>query len=271
MVLRNKWKTRQLDYVLAFPQAPAEREMYMKIPKGIKVNGTTDYVLKVEKNIYGQKQAGRVWNKHLVRKLIEKVGFRQSAYDECLFYKGNVIYVLYTDDSILAGPDDKELDDIIQQIAAAGLDITEEERGLEDFLGVNIERTPEGGFHLSQPQLIEQILIDLNLQGEGVKIRDTPATSSVTLSEFPGSADHDQHFHYRSVLGKLNYLEKSTRPDIAYAVHQCARFSQRPKVEHAKAVKMIGWYLRGTKNRGIYLRPTDDSFTVWADADYSGN
>ena len=33
MVLKNKWKTRQLDYVLAFPQAPAESEMYMKIPK----------------------------------------------------------------------------------------------------------------------------------------------------------------------------------------------------------------------------------------------
>ena len=35
MTLRNKWKTRQLDYVLAFPQAPVERELYMQIPKGI--------------------------------------------------------------------------------------------------------------------------------------------------------------------------------------------------------------------------------------------
>ena len=34
MVLRNGWKTRQLDYVLAFPQAPVEGEMYMQIPKG---------------------------------------------------------------------------------------------------------------------------------------------------------------------------------------------------------------------------------------------
>ena len=80
------------------------------------------------------------------------------------------MYVLYTDDSILAGPDEKELDQIIQEIAAAGLDITEEEGGLEDFLGVNIEKTSEGAYHLSQPQLIEQILNDLNLQGENVKI-----------------------------------------------------------------------------------------------------
>ena len=66
MVLKNNWKTRQLDYVLAFPQAPAERELYMKIPKGIQVDSSTEYVLKVEQNLYGQKQAGRVWNQHLV-------------------------------------------------------------------------------------------------------------------------------------------------------------------------------------------------------------
>jgi Reverse transcriptase (RNA-dependent DNA polymerase) len=91
MVLKNKWKMRQLDYVLAFPQAPAEREMYMKIPKGIRVDSDVEYVLKVEKNLYGQKQAGRVWNRHLVQKLIQNVGFRQSEIDECLFYKGKAM------------------------------------------------------------------------------------------------------------------------------------------------------------------------------------
>jgi Reverse transcriptase (RNA-dependent DNA polymerase) len=237
MVLKNKWKTRQLNYVL--------RELYMKIPKGIRVNSDVEYVLRVEKNLYGQKQAGRVWNQHLVRKLIQNVGFKQSEIDECLFYKGKAMYVLYMDDSILAGLDDQELDDILKQIGEAGLDITEEENGLEDFLGVNITEVPEGGFHLTQPQLIEQILTDLNLQGEDVKIWNTPALSTMVLSEFPESENHDQHFHYRSVIGKLNYLEKSTHPDIAYAVHQCACFSQCPKVEHAKAVKLIGRYLRG--------------------------
>jgi hypothetical protein len=90
-------------------------------------------------------------------------------------------------------------------------DITEEENGLEDFLGVNITKPPERGYHLlTQPQLIKQILTDLNLQGEDVKIRDTPALSTMVLSEFPESEKYDQHFHYRSVIRKLNYLEKST-------------------------------------------------------------
>jgi hypothetical protein len=92
---------------MAYTQAPVEKDMYMEVPKGFEVEGPGDYVLKIHKNIYGQKQAGRVWNQHLVNKL-KKVGFIQSKSDECVFIKGRNLYVLYTDDSILTGPDPKE-------------------------------------------------------------------------------------------------------------------------------------------------------------------
>ena len=52
---------------------------------------TLKYVLKLHQNVYGQKQAGRVWNRYLVKKLTEDVGFVQSKVDECILYKGNVI------------------------------------------------------------------------------------------------------------------------------------------------------------------------------------
>jgi hypothetical protein len=54
-------------------------------------------------------------------------------------------------------------------------------------------------------------------------------------------------------------------------VHQCARFSANPKVEHGKAVKWIGRYLLASKDKGIVLKPKDESFEVYADADFSGN
>jgi hypothetical protein len=82
---------------------------------------TKSYVLKVHRNIYGQKQASRVWNKYLVNKLTKEVGFVQSQVDKCVFYKGKMMYTLYTDNSILAAPDLKEIDDIIKQMQAANL------------------------------------------------------------------------------------------------------------------------------------------------------
>jgi hypothetical protein len=50
---------RQLDYVLAFPQAPVKKELFLHIPKGFDINKgkTKSFVLKVHPNIYGQKQA----------------------------------------------------------------------------------------------------------------------------------------------------------------------------------------------------------------------
>ena len=55
------WHTKQIDYVLAYPQAPVKKELYMQIPKGFMLEGNKnpkDYVLKLHKNVYGQKQAG---------------------------------------------------------------------------------------------------------------------------------------------------------------------------------------------------------------------
>jgi hypothetical protein len=62
--------------VLAYTQADVECILI-----GFEVVGKSfDYVLKVKKNVFGQKQADRVWNKHLVNKL-KSIGFKQSVMD----------------------------------------------------------------------------------------------------------------------------------------------------------------------------------------------
>ena len=50
MVLVNNWKTIQLDYVQAFPQAPIERELFMEIPKGFDVDESDNrrYALRIK-------------------------------------------------------------------------------------------------------------------------------------------------------------------------------------------------------------------------------
>jgi transposase InsO family protein len=120
LAIVNNWSTRQLDFLLAYTQADIERDLYMKIPSGLVVNGKTldeqerkRYALQLEKNLYGQKQAGRVWYLHL-KKNLEKIGFKASKYDECRFYYGTTIFILYTDDTILMGPDQKEIDMLVR-------------------------------------------------------------------------------------------------------------------------------------------------------------
>jgi hypothetical protein len=72
-------------------------------------------------------------------------------------------------------------------------------------------------------------------------------------------------------VGKLNFLEKSTRPEIAYAVHQCAQFSSNPKQLHANAIKYLCRYLMATKGKGLILKAdTSKSFEVHVDCDFAG-
>ena len=180
------------------------------------------------------------------------------------------MYVLYTDDSIIAGPNKREIDGIIKEIREADLDITVE-GSLQDFLGVNVERKADGSIHMTQPHLIDQVIKDLSFQ-ENTKVKDTPAASSKLLSRHTKSPDFDKSFDYKSVIGKLNYLEKATRSDIAYIVHQCARFTACPKKEHGEAVRWLVKYLKGTRDKGTILRPNGEKqLEVYVDADFSGN
>ena len=106
MSIINKWATRQINFVMAYPQANIECPMYMQIPQGFRVQGTASQekqVIKLTKNIYGQKKEGQVWNQHLTKGLT-KIGFRQSKVDDCVFFCKDVILMIYVDDGLLASP-----------------------------------------------------------------------------------------------------------------------------------------------------------------------
>ena len=82
------WKSKQLNMVLAYPQADVKTNIYMKIPFGLKVKESgdkKDYLLKLKRNIYRLKDAGRTWGLHLCNNLIARE-FEQSKVDLCLFY-----------------------------------------------------------------------------------------------------------------------------------------------------------------------------------------
>ena len=67
------------------------------------------------------------------------------------------------------------------------------------------------------------------------------------------------------------YLAGSTRSDIAYAVHQCARFSHNPKKSHEVGVKHIARYLKGTSTKGIIMSPDLKNMRIdlYTDADFA--
>ena len=268
LLLLNNWYSRQIDFILAYPQADIEFDTYMRLPQGITSTTGKSKVLKLLKNIYGQKQAGRVFFLYLKEKL-EKLKYVQSQIDECIFYKDNLIFFFYVDDGIMLCSDEEKIN---QEIKALSEECKIEDKGqIEDYLGVNVNYRQDKYIELTQPQLIDEILNDLGLDVKDT-IRETPALSSKILHRHLEEPEAEISWNYRSVIGKLNYLEKSTRPDLAYSVHQCARFMESPKKSHAAAVEHIGRYLLGSREKGLVLKPKKKKcLENYVDADFCGN
>ena len=245
------WQSRQLDFVMAYPQAPTEMLLYMRLPQGYKHNGMMRKppALKLICNVYGQKQAGRVWNKYMDQGMHE-ISFTPSKFDPCLYFCGSIVFLVYIDDCIVFGPDDWSINRVVTDLHACSQQFTIDDQGdIGDFLGIQVQKQDDGSIKLTQPQLIESIIKD-HLQS-GSNTKKMPAVTTNLLHKDSDGPDMNLDFHYCSVIGKLNFLEKSTRPDISISVHQCARFSERPKRSHAEAVKHIGWYL--LSNQSTYI------------------
>ena len=107
-------------------------------------------------------------------------------------------------------------------------------------------------------------------------MENSKATVKTPASTTPLGLDTDREtfnesWEYPVVIGMLLYLAQNSRPDIAYAVHQCARFTHAPRQSHSIAVKRILRYLNSTKDKGMYLTPLNDlTINCFVDADFAG-
>jgi hypothetical protein len=121
---------------------------------------------------------------------------------------------------------------------------------------------------LTQTGLINRII-----EAAGVTqlpIKHTPASAKPLVKDEPGD-DINGTFNYISVVGMLQYLQNHTRPDITYAVSQCARFVHHPKRSHEEAVIHLCQYICGTPHRGLIYRPTGGLYIdAYVDTDFAG-
>ena len=251
-----RWHSCQLDFVMAYPQAPEEMPLYLRLPQGYKRKGMTrkSHVLKLKRNVYGQKEAGRVWNQYMNQGM-RAISFALSKFDPCLYYHKSIIFLVYINDCIVFGPNDKAIDEVVTDLRNSTQNFTLDDQGeVGDFLGIQIQKLDDGSIVLTQLQLIDSIIHDLHLQSRS-NPKNTPSITTKLLHKDADGPDMTPDFHYRSVIGKLNFLEKSTQLDISVSVHQCARLTEHPKRCHAEAVKRIGCYLLGTHDKGLIINP----------------
>ena len=109
----------------------------MELPHGVEMKhgqGKT-HILKLLKNLYGQKHPGQVCNQHLHAKLTS-IGFKQSTYDDCLYYRGTTIFAENVDNGIFTSANDDDTTKGIRDLKKIGCNI-EDQGEMSDYPRVN--------------------------------------------------------------------------------------------------------------------------------------
>ncbi|CAI7797886.1 unnamed protein product [Closterium sp. NIES-53] len=262
---------RQIDVSNAFLYADVDAEIYVEYPHTYPTNPPS--VCKLKKSRYGIKQAPRLWQQHLNRKLTE-VGFRQLPHDPEMYRLddkgGYALLVAYVDD-ILYVSSSTSLGDRIEADLKKSLDLTISTK-VTQFLGLNVSRT-SSAIHLTASKYAESLAKRFNIYTDFVA---TPYRSTLT-----GHVPNLKNLSaaglqlYQQQLGCLLFAAVTCRPDLAYVASHLAQFLRCPKEEHALDLQRALRYFVSTPTLGLIFnagKPTDKIYlSGYVDADHAGD
>ena len=263
----REWELRQLDVKQAFIQADLEYDVYMKLLDGC--GDKSGKIVKLNKAVYGLKQAGRQWSLRLTQVLVDKVWVEQCNADPCVFRlridgETSMILDVHVDDIIVAG--ESEVCDALYASLLQELQTTQ--GNLSWYLGCAFERDKAGGvLRMSQRAFIESVASRCGVN----TVSGLPASQSADLGpRREGEPVCDKPV--RAVVGSLIWVGGMTRPDIANAVRAVARQAHDPAERHWRAVCKIISYLNGTKKVGlVFSKGGGLKLSVYVDADYAAD
>jgi hypothetical protein len=151
----HKLKGKQINFTQAFPQAKLKQDIYLRFPAGFE-HKNEKWALKLKRNLYGLVQASRNWFLELSA-IYERLIFKQSKSDPCLFLRKDMIIVLYTDNCLLYARDTKDIDSFVKTLRDDYKLTLNDPDPIDDFLGIHFSTQDNGELDMSQKGLIDAV------------------------------------------------------------------------------------------------------------------
>ncbi|GJZ88807.1 putative RNA-directed DNA polymerase [Tanacetum coccineum] len=191
-------EVEQMDVNISFIHGDQEKEIYMEQPEGYQVKGKEDYVCRLQKSLYGLKQALRQWYKKF-ESVIGKQGYRKTSSDHCNI--GRIAQLKQ---------------DLSKSFAMKDLGPAKQILGIRIFRDRGAKK-----LHISQEQYIEKVLRRFNM--DKAKVVSSPLTPNFKLTDkdCPSSKKNIEKMDrvpYASAVGSLMYVMVCTRSDLAHAI-----------------------------------------------------
>ena len=244
-------------------------EIYMRVPEG--VDCKENEVCKLNKAIYGLKQAARCWFQ-VFEKVLKEKGFQSSSVDSCIYIldrghiSRNIYIILYVDDLIIITKSIDEMNGFKNYLMERFLmtDLKE----INIFLGIRVVRKSDR-IILDQSPYIQTILNKYNMKD--CKVVSTPLETKLNYIGLNSEEKYDAPC--RNLIGCLMYVMVCTRPDLSAAISILSRYTNKNNIELWKCLKRVLRYLKGSINIKLtYIRKNyNHILSGYVDSDWGGN
>lgn len=276
-------------------------EMDPSIADDIQEDGTI--VVELLKALYGLQESALLWYQH-ISSFLESLGSRRTTADGCVFTRGSpaggdhCIIALYVDDLFVAAQTAEVLDRFLDEVTSHFEALNVHRGASLPYLGMTFQ------FDTKRKLVrVDQVgYIDKVLQAHSNLVKGAPTTPSVPslVERRPGSDDEEKETSkednskvnkrtyqrskeevnsellnekekktYLSLLMKLAYLAKRTRPDILFTVSYLATKSSCPTGYDMQGLIRVLSYLASTKDQKLTLQPSSLLIHVYVDASFA--
>ena len=239
-----------------------EENLFIRLPDG--------RIKKLEKYIYGLKQAGAEWESNITSTLLD-AGYKQSVDPLVLskrIGKDFIIMSLHVDDFYCISSKNYLLDQLYDMLVDKYDDVTRKSGDLLTYLGMAVKKLDDGSVKVYQPAYIEKILSVAKLDNVS-KMTHTPMAVNQDANDRYSNVSVDKK-NYLQLVGLINYLAIYTRPDLLYSLSFVAQACSNPTQADLKRVKRIIRHIASTKHFGLIFN-TDDDFQLTGHVDASHN
>lgn len=169
-------------------------------------------------------------------------------------------------DLIIAASDENALK-VVKDMLTARLKMKDSGK-LVHFLGIDFNQS-DNCVTMSQTKYVEKILERFNMQD--CRPRSTPCEQKLNYTD--DAALMSNVTRYREAVGSLIYLTVCTRPDLSFVVSKLSQYFTEPTEQQWGSVKHVLRYLKGTSNKKLCYRKSDENLGIqaYSDADWAAD
>ena len=208
--------------------------------------------MNLRRALYGTLQAGKLWYDEITS-FLKRLEFVMNPLDSCVWNKGTgdnqVSVCIYVDDLAVTSKNSALIDQLESELKSQFTEVKVHVGKVHHYLAMFFDFSVDGELKISMQSYEEDCVSMMGTKGVSL----TPATPDLFKVIEEDLVDEGQQALFHSMVAKLLFLAKRTRPDILLPVSFLTTRVNKATRSDMEKLFRIGRYLSGSHGLGIRM------------------